>query len=188
MTYPTLEELIQAPNKSHLFEIRPAYRSMLKLIFGFFWSIIIAYSIVILKNSYADSPIGATLDLIPTRILTLAPIGFLIEIVRRRHNDLYVLAMHRITHYRGRLSFNYHVPVIKYGDIRAINVEQNFIGRILNYGDVELGTAAHDGNELTISGAIDPSRLALLMDQLRTNSMAAVNNDKDPQVKNLSVD
>lgn len=106
------------------------------------------------------------------RLIAIIPLLILLELLRRLHNDLYIFGMHRLTHLRGRLSFSYNVPVIKYADIRAINVMQDFWGRVFNYGDIAIGTAAHDGNELVISGVNAPVELATLLDQLRSQSMS----------------
>lgn len=105
------------------------------------------------------------------RILAIVPLVILLEILRRLHNDLYIFSLHRLTHLRGRFSLSYNVPVVKYADIRAINVIQDFWGRIFNYGDISVGTAAHEGNEIFMSGVKEPEKLAMLLDNLRSYSL-----------------
>jgi len=102
------------------------------------------------------------------RWFALVPIGMLLELVRKYNDDLYVLERDRIIHHSGILSFTYHVPSIRYFDIRAIQVNQGIVGRILNYGNIELSTAAQDRAELTIRGVHAPLALAAFIEEMRS--------------------
>lgn len=169
--YPDFETVIESPNKSRLLELRRAVRSNLLLVVLFVFSVIGVYIITYISET---SPL---VKFIPTfispspRWLSIVPAGILLEIIRRQYDDLYIFGLHRITHLRGRLSLSYNIPVVKYADIRAINVSQSFWGRVLDYGEVSIGTAAHEGNELLITGIRAPEELALLLDKLRSNSI-----------------
>ncbi len=100
-------------------------------------------------------------------MLWFLPVSLGLETIRRYYNDLWIFDSHRVTHNAGRLSLKYHVPVIKYIHIRAITVSQSILGRILNYGDIYLGTAGEDGNELVVKGVCSPRKLAHHIDMLR---------------------
>ncbi|MFA6448518.1 MAG: PH domain-containing protein [bacterium] len=43
-------------------------------------------------------------------------------------------------------------------DIRSLNVRQNFIGKIVNIGDIQIGTSAAAGIELQINGVSKPNQ------------------------------
>ena len=174
--YPEFETLIQNPNTNRLLEVRRSPISMLSLIAFFIISVVGVYFAI---HYIHESFIFALLpdSVVSPRLLTAIPLLLLLEILRRLHNDLYILSQHRITHLHGRFSLSYNVPVIKYVDIRAINVIQDFWGRIFDYGDVAVGTAAHEGNEILIHGVKSPDKLALLLDQLRSHSIAIENAD-----------
>lgn len=152
-----------------MLEVRRTPVSMLSMIFVFLASVVVVYLVTIFLQ---EGPLRfLPLSIISPRVLALIPFVLLLEILRRLHNDLYIFSQHRLTHLRGRFSLSYNVPVVKYIDIRAINVVQDFWGRIFNYGDISVGTAAHEGNEILISGVKAPEELAMLLDQLRTNSL-----------------
>ena len=102
------------------------------------------------------------------RWFALVPIGMLIEIVRCYNDDLYVLERERIVHHAGLLSWTYHVPSIRYYDIRAVQVSQGIIGRIFNFGDVELSTAAQDRSELIITGIHNPLEFCQTVEDMRS--------------------
>lgn len=106
--------------------------------------------------------------------LAIIPLGILIESIRRYHDDLYVFGVERLTHRAGRLSLRYQVPKIKYSDIRAITVYQDLLGRLFDYGDIEIGTAAQEGSEIVIEGVRDPEGLSALIDNLRQYNITNV--------------
>ena len=167
-SYPTFEELISRENQSRLLEVRRTPRSMVSLIVLLIASVLIIFGAT---EYLAHQPqLAWIFSFINPRYLSLAPLILLLEILRRYHNDLYIFSAQRLTHLRGRYSLGYNIPVVKYTDIRAINVMQDFWGRVLNYGDIAIGTSAHLGNEIIISGVSDPEKLAYLIDSLRTYS------------------
>jgi hypothetical protein len=43
------------------------------------------------------------------------------------------------------------------------------MGRILNYGDIYIGTASTEGHELIIKGVLAPNELAEIIEQFREN-------------------
>jgi len=169
MTYPDPATLVDQPQGSRLLEVRRSPRSLLGLIFLFIGLVLVTFFSSHLVQQYQElNQILAGFDV---RYVALFPALVLLELLRRYHNDLYIFSNNRVTHLHGRFSLAYHVPVVKYADIRSINVFQTVWGRILNYGDVVIGTAAQQGYELTITGVKDPERLAYLIDSLRTFSL-----------------
>lgn len=167
--YPSYPEVLQQPDKSCLFSVKRSLRSIIPNIFYF----LIALLVVGILEYYfydlqmPDLPLVRHLSI---RWLGIIPFVFLMEVLRRYHNDLYTFSEHRLTHQGGRLSLSYSVPLINYVDIRAITVQQDIFARILDYGNLLIGTAAVDGNELVMHGVRSPVELAALIDDLRSNS------------------
>ena len=101
------------------------------------------------------------------RWTAIVPIGMLLELTRRYNDNMYIFERDRITHHAGLLSLTYHVPAIRYSDIRAIQVRQGIMGRILNYGDIELCTSAQEKAELTLRGVHAPLALSGFIQEMR---------------------
>ena len=169
--YRNIDTIIKEPTGAFLFVVRPSYRAQVPLILMF-----VAVLVVCVYLASAVLGSGTRLKWLPispvllARFLGLIPMLFLLELLRRRYNNLYQFGIHRVTHKKGRLSLQYEVPVIKYGDIRAINVRQRFWGRVLDFGSVSIGTAAQQDDEMVIEGVRAPEELARLIDFLRTKS------------------
>ena len=176
--YRNIETIIEKPQGAFLFVVRPSYRAQVPLILLFLVAMTscIYLASLVLSNGTRLSwlPISPVLL---ARLLGLVPLIFLCELLRRRYNNLYQFGIHRVTHKKGRLSFQYEVPVIKYGDIRAINVRQKFWGRVLDFGSVSIGTAAQQDDEMLIDGVRAPEELARLIDFLRTKSDQSENTE-----------
>lgn len=166
-TYPTAEELLRRPARSDLLVLRRSFRSMVSVGAMFIVSLVGVY---LLTDSYREEGLFSRVSFLPTlsvRWLAIIPAVFLLEIARRRFDDLYVLRDERILHYDGKLSLRYAVPTIRYSDIRAITVYQDLLGRLLDYGDIDVGTAAQDGAEISFYGVRSPKQLAQILDELR---------------------
>ncbi|MCO6432467.1 MAG: PH domain-containing protein [Deltaproteobacteria bacterium] len=108
---------------------------------------------------------------VPGEWLYLIPFGILLEIARKYHDDLYTFYLYTVTCQSGLLSLTYTMPNIRYVDIRAIEVVQDVMGRIFNYGDIKLDTAAQDTFEVFIEGVRAPRQLAMLVEELRQHSI-----------------
>lgn len=155
--YPDVKELLTAPDKSELLQVRRSWRSILSNIFASVAAAIIVYGI----NNYFEEP--------RLRWLGIVPALLLLESLRRYHDDLYTIGESSITHRSGRLSLSYSIPVVKYLHIRSLAVIQDIWGRIFDYGDISIATAAQDRNEMIIKGVRSPLGLASLLEDLRTH-------------------
>jgi membrane protein YdbS with pleckstrin-like domain len=167
--YPNFDEIIQGTEREQLLLVKRSLRSVIPNIFYFFCATAI---VAMLEYYLYDVPMPdlPVIRHLSVRWLALIPVVFLLEIVRRYHDDLYIFGEHRLTHLEGRLSLSYSVPMISYVDVRAITVKQDIFGRLLDYGTIEIGTAAVEGNEVTIQGIRAPVELAALIDEFRTFS------------------
>ncbi len=167
--YPDIQSVLNT-DKHELLEVRRTVKSVAPAVLLFI-AVVVA---VFFLDSYLidwrppDIPIIRHFSI---RWLSIVPAMLLLEILRECNDDLYVLELHRITRYEGRLSLNYLVPNVRYCDIKAICIKQGLLGRMLNYGDIELSTAATDGTELPLAGVASPEELAHLIEALRKNSI-----------------
>lgn len=174
--YPDIQTLTSQTKDVKILEVKRSFRSILSSLMLFFFSII---ALVVLNYFFYDLQPPQNIPFIrhlSVRWLAIVPIGILVEIIRRYHDDLYVFERHRVTHLEGRLSLNYFVPAVKYIDIRGITVDQDIWGRIFDYGTISLGTAGQEGEELILTGVRDPRGLAMLIDQLRNYSKRMYDN------------
>ena len=165
--YPSTQELLRSSPGTDLLTIRRSIRSMLPLCGLFLASLVVTYS---LTGIYKDSGLFTGVPFLPTlsvRWLALIPAGCLLEIIRRLYDDLYIFRDERILHQDGKLSLKYMIPTVRYSDIRAITVYQDLLGRILDYGDIDVGTAAQDGAEISFYGVRAPKELARILDEFR---------------------
>lgn len=160
--YPYAKDLLQNASGPHLLELRRSLRSMIPLIVVFIVTLAMTAG---LTASFRDE--GLLGGAISVRWLAVVPAVILLEIFRRIYDDLYIFREERVLHHDGKLSLTYVVPAVRYSDIRAITVYQNVWGRLLDFGDIAVGTAAQDGAEISFIGVRDPKGLARLLDELR---------------------
>jgi len=171
--YPTLEEALQRKEQKEriLFQFRRSWYSIL----GYFITALLALLFtVLLIYLFGHLRIPTTVPVLRSLsvyFLLIVPIGIVLEGLRQYHDDLYIFEGERVIHKGGRLSINYAVPTIKYADLRSIGVHQSIFGRIFDYGDVILETAALDDSELSLGGVRHPFELAEFVDSLRTFSL-----------------
>lgn len=170
--YEELNSLL-TQEKKQPFVFRRSFRSSYGLIF-----LALALGVLVIKVLSSWTEFGFF-----SRILAILPIVPLLEIARRYYNDLYVITRDRVTHYAGRISLKFSVPSVRCIDLRAITVSQGLVGRMMNFGDVSLSTAAQDGNELILTGMISPQRLATVIDNLRQSSQKAVLDNASPSAR-----
>lgn len=157
--YPSAEEMIERGENSVL-HIHRSFRSSLGLMLMTALSVAgVLYCILHYGSAF--------------RWAAILPVIFVLEIARRYINDLYIISRDQVAHQQGRISLRYAVPSIRCIDLRAINIEQTLWGRILNFGGVNLCTAAQSGAEVTMDGVAAPQELAKLIDDLRAHSQRA---------------
>jgi hypothetical protein len=140
------------------------------LVTYFVLSVIFVY----LVNFYFRNPSPgqqAVLRVLSPRWLALLPLGILLEIGRRYYDCLYIFSVHQVTKIEGRLSLRYNVPSVKYADVKGVVVHQSFWGRLLDFGAINLGTAAQEGDEMVIDGVLSPYELAEFIDKLRSYNL-----------------
>ena len=82
----------------------------------------------------------------------LMPASALIYMVLRIYNVRYLADSRGLEAIYGIFSLNQKIARIRYEDIRSVETEQTIVGRMLDVGDVEIGTAATAGVEVVLGG------------------------------------
>lgn len=93
----------------------------------------------------------------------LVPIGFLIEAAYQIYNVRYQIDREGIICRVGIISFRQSITKIRYEDIRSIESDQTLIERLLNVGDVEIGTAATGHIDVLLKGIGSPLKVRELI-------------------------
>lgn len=171
MTYPTFEQIIAKPGDRELFRTYRSFNSLIPLIALFLLLLIMSFILTNLASGTVGQWVHNTLGISP-RWFSLPAAIVLLEVIRRRNNDAYVLGREMLSHYGGRISFKYYIHIIKYKDIRAVNVLQSVYGRFLNFGTLEVSTAAQKEGDVYFYGVKDPIELAKIIDQFRSENQS----------------
>jgi membrane protein YdbS with pleckstrin-like domain len=88
----------------------------------------------------------------------------LVEEIQRR-SVAYTITTKRVIAERGILSKDRHE--VRISDIREVNLDQTFTGRIFGYGSVGLDTAAEIGGDIKMVNIPHPRRVMELLHSLR---------------------
>lgn len=168
ITYPPFELLVQCRRKN-LLKVHRSIRSELSNVVLFLLSVL---AVAILDYYFQDwqPPQLPLIEHFSVRWLSCIPALLLLEMIRKYHDDLYVFDLHRIRQLDGRLSLTLQTPSVRYSDIKAICISQDIVGRIFNYGNIELCTAGSECKELSLEGVVNPMALARLIDDFRQHS------------------
>ena len=54
------------------------------------------------------------------------------------------------------MALNKNVASVRYEDIRYVDVRQTVVGRMFDFGDIEIGTAGTEGIEVLLGGVAAP--------------------------------
>lgn len=171
-TYPPFQTLLNCPDPKDVMRVKRSFCS----IFSLCAEVFISATIIVLLNIAFDgvaklSMIWSVLPDISLRWLGFFPALLLLNAFREYHDDLYIFGLHGVTEHQGRLSLTKRVPHVKYSDILSLRVRQDVWGRIFNYGDLDLDTAAEAEVEIVIEGVSSPDELCKLVEKLRLHSL-----------------
>ena len=165
--YPSFEVLEKKKDRE-LFSAKRSLRSILSNLILFFFLLVV---VVVITSFFPEGITLPGIGTFSTRWLAVIPLLILLEVVRKYNDDIYMFQKHGLIHYEGRLSLQSSTPALKYGDILSIRVKQDLVGRILDYGNLELDSAGTTGVELVLNGIRSPAELAQLIERLRIKSI-----------------
>lgn len=86
----------------------------------------------------------------------LVAFGWITILIVRMYNVRYVADGRGIEAYEGILSLRQRVTKVRYEDVRSIEFDQSLMERLLDVGEVEVGTAGLSGIEMMLSGVSSP--------------------------------
>lgn len=101
----------------------------------------------------------------------LMPFFVLILGVARVYNVKYVIDSRGLEAKVGILSLNQRITRILYNDIRSAETDQTLLQRVLNIGDVEVGTAATAEIEIVFSGISAPQEVQNIIQRERDRAL-----------------
>lgn len=161
--------------------IHKIWRSELERLILFF---LLCVAAVILSIQFPASVIrGELITVGNTRIILLLPLYALLpavslgDLIARIYNVRYVLNRRGLEAREGIISLNQYITAIRFEDIRLIEVDQNLVGRFLNYGNVRIGTAATGEAEIVMHGVEAPREI---------QSLVQAERDRRQQVQDLA--
>jgi uncharacterized membrane protein YdbT with pleckstrin-like domain len=99
-------------------------------------------------------------------LLWLAPLFFIFLAMFRIYNVRYELTSRGIDAYEWVLGPQ-TVMSIRYEDIRSLETEQSIIGRMLDVGNLQIGTAAQSSVEVTFRGISSPGEVLKIIQRER---------------------
>jgi uncharacterized membrane protein YdbT with pleckstrin-like domain len=100
-------------------------------------------------------------------IFALMPLVALMYGVGRIYNVRYSVGAEGIESCEGILGINKTVTKVRFEDIRSIETIQNLMGRLLDFGNIEIGTAATGAIEITLHGVASPAEVQRLIQNER---------------------
>jgi len=99
-------------------------------------------------------------------LLWLAPLFFILLAIFRVYNVRFVLTSRGIDAYDWVLGPQ-TVMSIRYEDIRSLETEQSIIGRMLDVGNLQIGTAAQSSVEVIFRGIASPGEVLKIIQRER---------------------
>lgn len=139
------------------------WRSEVMLVLLFF---IFSPVAIILSSKFPLSVIhGELISLFGAKIfldlplLGLVPLGFVAVAAYRIYNVRYALDSRFIESRQGILSFRQSITRVRYEDVRSLESDQTLLGRLLDVGSVQIGTAASGQIEIVLSGIASPTEV-----------------------------
>jgi uncharacterized membrane protein YdbT with pleckstrin-like domain len=133
--------------QNEIFRTHPSIRNSLALVV---WPVVLTPLIIWAVSTYIWEDMPTVVILIAVGIGLLFPAYAWL----RKYFSTFVVMSDAILSRRGLLSkFTNEIRIV---DIRAINVRQNFIQRLLGIGDVGFSSAAGDTEEVVFRGVVNP--------------------------------
>lgn len=107
-------------------------------------------------------------------LLWLLPAAYLFYVLYRIYNVKYYVDYRGIESCVGRLSVKQTINRVRYEDIRAIDIYQTIMDRMLDIGTLEIGTAAFSSAEISMEGIASPIEIKQMLEKERDGRLKAV--------------
>ncbi len=98
-------------------------------------------------------------------VKNLVQMGLFLKVVLLWANNVYCLTEKHIVKRTG--IFSTSEEIYQYSNIRSVMINQSFIGKLLNYGDIYLKTSASGGyqGDIVISGIENPKKYKTILEK-----------------------
>lgn len=106
-------------------------------------------------------------------IFWLMPFIAIGSTVAKIYDVRYTINQREIQAIIGILAFNKRITGVRYEDVRSVEIEQTLLGRIFNFGDVEISTAATGTVEIIFRGIESPTEVQDMLQRERSNRREA---------------
>lgn len=100
-------------------------------------------------------------------LLWLIPATWLSLLAFRVYNVRYSADERGLEAIEGILSFSQTITRLRYEDVRSLEMDQTILERLLNVGELEVGTAGTAGIEMCLSGVANPYAIKALIQARR---------------------
>lgn len=137
-----------------------SWRSEIHALFAFF---VLGIVSTLLSRYYPGSVINGELFTlfgitvhVALPLFWLVPMFSLLFTITRIYDVRYIIDSRGLESKVGILGLNQRITRVRFEDIRSIEIEQTVMDRILDIGDVEIGTAAVEGIEMVLCGIAAP--------------------------------
>lgn len=171
--YPNAASILDGNKDAEMLVVHRSLRAEIPHAIAFVVAVVLVFALNIWFRSRGMRISIPLLGGFSVRWFSLIPAAILLELVRKYHDQLYRFRPTRIEAEDGRFSLNYQSPMLRYTDLRAVQINQNLIGRLFDYGDIALSTAGTDQAEMVLRGVAQPAELAALIEDLRRKSLLA---------------
>jgi membrane protein YdbS with pleckstrin-like domain len=122
--------------------------------------------------------IGSTRITLSLPLASFLPAGALLRGVYRIYNVRYFLDSKGIEARQGVLSLRQRVIRIRFEDIRALEVGQSLVERLLDIGQLEASTAASNDSEIIMMGIASPYNFKRVIQLERDKRQSVMRRDR----------
>lgn len=98
-------------------------------------------------------------------LLLVFPLFVLGRIGWRLFDQRYVVGLESLVEVTGLASFNTRTTEVYYTNIRAVEIEQTFIQRLLHTGNLKIGALLSDQGDITMSGIRNPEQIKGILER-----------------------
>lgn len=124
--------------------------------------------------------IGAHTVELSLPLFWIVPLILLCLAVLRIYNVRYVIDSRGLESRVGILGFQQRVVRVRFTDIRSAEIEQTILGRMLNIGDVEVGTAGTGDLEIVFAGVSAPNEVQDMIQREKDRALEILKQSDEP--------
>jgi hypothetical protein len=151
----------------------------------FFFAVFIAGGIALSINFPGSIITGPLFDVGAYRLSMslplywLVPVWWLSTLLFRIYNVRYSADERGLEAVTGILSFSQTITRLRYEDVRSLELDQTLLERVLDVGELEIGTAGTAGIEMVFEGISEPFRVKTMIQDRREQEEGRAESDEE---------